>query len=146
MQRAPVLARPLPVVIPLGVHPLNGPPAVAPGPAPALPPHGLTGGGLDLTSPPAAPPGGFGGMGGMGGALVPFGAPPAGEEELSKCIMELINKPEASHKKYAAFISHYKAEAAWPARALKDLLEPLLGKSVFLDSDDLKDLNDLIQA
>lgn len=45
--------------------------------------------------------------------------------------------------KYAAFISHYKSEAAMEARFLKGELEERLNAPVFLDSDDLRNLNQL---
>ena len=44
---------------------------------------------------------------------------------------------------YAAFMSHYKNEAAADARQIKDKLVDLLGAPVFLDSDDLVDLRNL---
>jgi len=44
---------------------------------------------------------------------------------------------------YTAFLSHVKFEAAAEARWLQRELEPLLGRSVFLDSDDLRDLTAL---
>ena len=48
--------------------------------------------------------------------------------------------------RYAAFVSHYKAEAATEARHLKDKLTTLLSSPVFLDSDDLSDLRNLLDA
>jgi hypothetical protein len=44
---------------------------------------------------------------------------------------------------FAAFLSHYKTEAATEARWLKAELEAVLGKRCFLDSDDLSDLSRL---
>ena len=44
---------------------------------------------------------------------------------------------------YAAFLSHYKHEAASDARQIKEKLVGTLGAPVFLDSDDLHDLRDL---
>jgi hypothetical protein len=44
---------------------------------------------------------------------------------------------------YAAFMSHYKNEAAADARQVKDKLVEKLGAPVFLDSDDLMDLRNL---
>ena len=41
-------------------------------------------------------------------------------------------------KQYACFLSHHKASCAMEARFLKEKLQALLGKEVFLDSDDLK--------
>ena len=35
-------------------------------------------------------------------------------------------------KKYAAFVSHHKRDAALAARFLKDRLEPVLGHEIFL--------------
>ena len=45
--------------------------------------------------------------------------------------------------KYAAFVSHYKMEAAMEARFIKGELEEKLKAPVFLDSDDLRNLNQL---
>ena len=44
---------------------------------------------------------------------------------------------------YAAFLSHYKKEAAADARLMKDKLTDALGVPSFLDSDDLSDLRSL---
>ena len=50
------------------------------------------------------------------------------------------------HKPFAAFVSHMKAEAAMEARFLKEQIEKSLpGRRAFLDSDDLRDLNDLVK-
>ena len=46
---------------------------------------------------------------------------------------------------FAAFVSHYKAEAAGDARQMKDRLSKLLEAPVFLDSDDLIDLRELLR-
>lgn len=46
---------------------------------------------------------------------------------------------------FAAFLSHYKIEAAGDARHLKDALSKLLGAPIFLDSDDLTDLRELLR-
>ena len=54
--------------------------------------------------------------------------------------------PTASVKPYAAFVSHYKAEAAMEARFLTAELETALGRNVFLDSDDLHNLRKLKEA
>ena len=52
-----------------------------------------------------------------------------------------------SHNKhYAAFISHYKRESGSDARYIKDVLQPMLGARVYLDSDNLKDLRDLFEG
>ena len=55
-------------------------------------------------------------------------------------------KPKAASKRYAAFLSHYKVEAAMEARYLKLELESTLGRDIFLDSDDLHDLTRLKEA
>ena len=44
---------------------------------------------------------------------------------------------------YAAFLSHYKVEAGSDARYLKDLLQKMLQRPVFLDSNELSDLRRL---
>jgi hypothetical protein len=49
-------------------------------------------------------------------------------------------------KRWAAFISHYKVEAAMEARFLQTELKVLLGRKCFLDSDDLRDLRRLQQS
>ena len=41
-------------------------------------------------------------------------------------------------KQFGCFLSHHKASCAMEARFLKDKLEGLLSKEVFLDSDDLR--------
>lgn len=48
-------------------------------------------------------------------------------------------------KKFAVFVSHAKAEAAMEARFVQSWLEDKLGSAVFIDSDDLQDLNQLKQ-
>ena len=61
------------------------------------------------------------------------------------------SSPHSSHspqpeKKFAAFVSHMKAEASMEARFLQGELETALGqhsKKIFLDSDDLRTLSDL---
>lgn len=53
--------------------------------------------------------------------------------------------PGASRFKFAAFVSHAKAEAAMEARFVQSWLEEQLGQSVFIDSDDLRDLGQLKQ-
>ena len=52
----------------------------------------------------------------------------------------------SASKRYAAFLSHYKVEAAMEARYLKRELERTLGRNIFLDSDDLHDLTRLKEA
>ena len=46
-------------------------------------------------------------------------------------------------KKYAVFLSHYKNEAGMEARYLRDLLQKVLHKPCFLDSQDLSSLHQL---
>lgn len=46
---------------------------------------------------------------------------------------------------FACFLSHFKAEAAGDARHLKDKLAGKLNAPVFLDSDDLLDLRELLE-
>jgi len=70
----------------------------------------------------------------------------------------LLTRPEAAPtaaeptpgarggKRWAAFISHFKVEAAMEARFLQTELEVLLGRKCFLDSDDLRDLRHLQQS
>ena len=50
---------------------------------------------------------------------------------------------EDSEDRFAAFLSHYKIEAATEARWLQGELEALLSRRCFLDSDDLNLLTDL---
>ena len=45
--------------------------------------------------------------------------------------------------KYAVFLSHYKDEAGMEARYLRDLLQKVLHKPCFLDSQDLSSLHQL---
>ena len=47
-------------------------------------------------------------------------------------------------KEFACFISHHKASCAMEARFIKNELERLTDRRVFLDSDDLSDLNALV--
>ena len=46
-------------------------------------------------------------------------------------------------KKFAAFVSHMKAEASMEARFVQGELETAFGQRIFLDSDDLRTLSDL---
>ena len=46
-------------------------------------------------------------------------------------------------KRFAAFLSHYKAEAATEARLCQMELQKMLKHDIFLDSDDLQDLRTL---
>ena len=48
-------------------------------------------------------------------------------------------------KKYACFLSHFKFEAATEARLCQMELEKMLGCPVFLDSDNLNDLRELLE-
>tara|TARA_B110001452_G_C15229472_1_gene425963 strand:- start:192 stop:2633 length:2442 start_codon:yes stop_codon:yes gene_type:complete len=62
---------------------------------------------------------------------------------------ELATVPSAKKpsKKFAAFLSHYKVEAGSDARYLCDKMQKMLGNvPVFIDSNDLADLNDLRSA
>jgi len=49
-----------------------------------------------------------------------------------------------STKKFGAFLSHSKRECATEARYIKDALDKMVGKTTFLDSDDLTDLRTLL--
>jgi hypothetical protein len=49
-----------------------------------------------------------------------------------------VKNTAAPDKQYACFLSHHKAACAMEARFLKEKLEALMNKEVFLDSDDLK--------
>ena len=46
-------------------------------------------------------------------------------------------------KMYAAFLSHYKEQAGMEARYLRDLLQKMLRQQIYLDSQNLLNLNDL---
>ena len=52
------------------------------------------------------------------------------------------HSPETK-KKFAAFVSHMKAEASMEARFVQGELETAFGQRIFLDSDDLRTLSDL---
>ena len=58
----------------------------------------------------------------------------------------LGTRTTATGERYAAFLSHYKEEAAMEARYLKQQLEGAMERRIFLDSDDLNDLRLLKQA
>ena len=60
---------------------------------------------------------------------------------------EAAAKPTSGPKKFAAFLSHCKADAAMEARYLQGEMERGVkdGRSIFLDSDDLRDLTQLQQ-
>ena len=55
----------------------------------------------------------------------------------------MVSRP-TSTAPHAAFVSHCKADAAMEARFLQTELEGKLDKKVFLDSDDLRDLTELM--
>ena len=61
--------------------------------------------------------------------------------------LEASAKPTSGPKKFAAFLSHCKADAAMEARYLQGEMERGVkdGRSIFLDSDDLRDLTQLQQ-
>ena len=59
-------------------------------------------------------------------------------------VLKAVNSQPAK-KPYVAFISHMKGEAAMEARFLQTELERSLQRKVFLDSDDLRDLDQLRQ-
>ena len=48
--------------------------------------------------------------------------------------------PQTEEKKWAAFVSHFKWEAATDARYVKEKLQEKLQQPIFIDSDGLKDL------
>ena len=53
--------------------------------------------------------------------------------------------PAAGEKKFLAFLSHHKSACSMEARFIKEELERMVpGASIFLDSDDLKDLRALL--
>jgi hypothetical protein len=49
-------------------------------------------------------------------------------------------------KRFACFLSHHKASCAMEARFLKTELQGLIQKECFLDSDDLRDLRELLDS
>jgi hypothetical protein len=49
-------------------------------------------------------------------------------------------------KRFACFLSHHKASCAMEARFLKDRLQGLIQKECFLDSDDPRDLRELLDS
>ena len=63
---------------------------------------------------------------------------------LPECVVKALAWRKSSKKKYLCFISHHKAAAAMEARFIKGELERLLSTPCFLDSDDLRDLNQLL--
>ena len=60
-------------------------------------------------------------------------------------LKKAIEKQKNSQRQFAAFLSHHKAGAAMEARYVHNELERILGASVFLDSDDLRDLRQLME-
>ena len=55
------------------------------------------------------------------------------------------NKMPAPTAKYSAFLSHYKMEAAADARYLEQHLEAMTNTNVFIDSNDLVDLEKIFE-
>ena len=53
--------------------------------------------------------------------------------------------PQTEEKKWAAFVSHFKWEAATDARYVKEKLQEKLQQPIFIDSDDLYDLRSLLE-
>ena len=51
-----------------------------------------------------------------------------------------------SRSLYSCFLSHYKAQAGMEARYLNDMLQKLLRRECFLDSQNLTNLRDLISC
>ena len=51
-----------------------------------------------------------------------------------------------SGKRFACFLSHHKASCAMEARFLKDKLSDLIQKECFLDSDNLRNLRELLDS
>ena len=72
-----------------------------------------------------------------------------GQQDIKRSVSSTVNysailpKGWPLKRKYAAFLSHFKMEAASDARYLKDTLERILQAPVFLDSDNLSDLRAL---
>ena len=50
-----------------------------------------------------------------------------------------------THKRFAAFLSHHKASSSVMARFMKITLTPMMNAAIFLDSDDLQDLDNLFE-
>lgn len=84
--------------------------------------------------------------------VAPSPVPPDIEKKLQRGSTVALPPPDPSPgkerepKEFAAFVSHFKLEAAMEARFLQQSLEEALGRSVFLDSDDLNDLRLLKRA
>ena len=62
----------------------------------------------------------------------------------AKSVLRESRRTSAAPPEYAAFVSHMKAEAAMEARFLQIELESQTGEHVFLDSDDLRNLDKLV--
>jgi AhpD family alkylhydroperoxidase len=77
--------------------------------------------------------------------LLSPGQPPLADKRFRSIENVPSERPECESGKYAAFVSHMKAEAAMEARFVQTWLQEKLGAPVFLDSDDLRDLTKLTQ-
>jgi len=66
------------------------------------------------------------------------------ETKFSVCTMDPPYVKWPLQRVYAAFLSHYKMEAATEARYMHDMLRKMLRAPVFLDSSSLADLRNLI--
>ena len=62
----------------------------------------------------------------------------------AKSVLRESRRKSDEPTEYAAFVSHMKAEAAMEARFLQIELESQTGEHVFLDSDDLRNLDKLV--
>jgi len=67
---------------------------------------------------------------------------PAGSKRYDGTTFEKLDAPK---QKYAAFLSHYKMEASGDARYLEQQLEAMLNTDIFVDSNDLVDLDKLFE-
>ena len=76
------------------------------------------------------------------------GAKKADEELAQVLTLPAVAEAKAwrakSAKRYAAFLSHHKQACAMEARFIKGELERLLSTTIFLDSDNLRDLRTLL--
>ena len=88
----------------------------------------------------------------LGGAMGCGGSKPTGGSYATgTATIKLVERTREigiapTKTRYAAFLSHYKMEAAMEARYLQSELEGALNQRCFLDSDDLKDLRLLKEA
>ena len=64
--------------------------------------------------------------------------PPSEDSPSEKPPLPMVQPKATTSKPYAAFVSHFKAEAAMEARWLQTELTNALNRKVFLDSDDLQ--------